>query len=67
MEQGHSKLYILSNGDRELVRKSENGYELFSWYNAGYNVTPVGAWYDGEAFVEEFVTFCRTSRGCWQW
>ena len=67
MEQGHSKLYVLSNGDRELVRKSETGYELFAWYNAGYSVTPVGDWYDGGTFVEEFVAFCRTCRGCWQW
>jgi hypothetical protein len=67
MEEGHEQLYVISNGDLDLVRKSETGYELFAWCNAGYSVCPIRDWYDGGTFVEEFVTFCRTSRGCWQW
>jgi hypothetical protein len=67
MEQGHSKLYVISNGDHEVVRQSDSGYELFAWYNAGFQVTPIGDWYDGAEFVAGFIEFCRTCRGCWQW
>jgi hypothetical protein len=67
LEQGCEKLYVISNGDQEIVRESQHGYELFSWYNAGYSVTPLVDWYDGREFVERFIEFCRTCRGCWQW